>query len=57
MKRASVWLTLGLIACLGCGGRPPAEPETEAQGAARVFAAAQNLENDRKKKQPLAAYR
>jgi hypothetical protein len=56
MRHHIGWLPLGLIACLGCGGSPPALPETEAQGAARVFAVAKDLEETQKTKQAIAAY-
>jgi hypothetical protein len=42
---------------IGCGGPTPVAPEAEGQGAARVFALAQDLEGGRKTKQAIAAYR
>ena len=56
MRRAIVRLAPGLIACLGCGGTPPAPPETEAQGAARVLAVARGLEEGRETRRAMAAY-
>jgi hypothetical protein len=41
---------------IGCGGPAPVAPETDSQGAARVFALAQDLEKGQKTKQAMAAY-
>jgi outer membrane protein assembly factor BamD (BamD/ComL family) len=43
--------------CIGCGGSPPVATESEAQGASRVFALAQDLENSQKTKKAMDAYR
>jgi hypothetical protein len=47
------------IVCLlfiGCGRPDPVAPETDAQGATRVFALARNLETVQKTKQAMDAY-
>jgi TolA-binding protein len=47
------------IVCLlliGCGGPAPVAPESKEQGAARVYALAQDLETSQKTKQAMAAY-
>ena len=46
-----------LLAALGCGRSEPAHAESPGQAAARVFAVAQNLEQERKTKEAFAAYR
>jgi outer membrane protein assembly factor BamD (BamD/ComL family) len=56
MRRLLGWLMIGLVAVVGCGGPRPAAPETEAQGASRVFALAQDLENSKEAKRAMEAY-
>jgi outer membrane protein assembly factor BamD (BamD/ComL family) len=44
--------------CVGCGKpAPPLTPEAKVKEAARVFAVAQDLENGKKTKQAMDAYR
>jgi outer membrane protein assembly factor BamD (BamD/ComL family) len=56
MRRLIKWLPIACVVCLGCGGGSTTAPETEAQGASRVFALAQDLEKNQKTKQAMDAY-
>jgi hypothetical protein len=50
-------LSMVVLLLVGCGGPAPVAPQAEGQGAARVFALAQDLDGARKTKQAMAAYR
>jgi hypothetical protein len=56
MRRLIRWLPIVCLIGIGCGRSTPVEPESETQGASRVFAVARELDQNRKMKQAIAAY-
>ena len=50
------WVPIVCPIGIGCGGPTPVAPESETQGASRVFAVAQELDRNQKMKQAIAAY-